>query len=307
MKKAAILVFLLKVSAFTSVSQPILSLLRFNDEWLFHQEDLTIDCKFIRDELTQKLISYRVYFPNSKQIDFEMFRFTDSTFFFIKYDTSYKEISKGLLEIDFKTYDSTITSIPNQNMDPDGSKGIFKDTVVKSYHFKKQRFWRESNASSFTNVGEYKNGKRNGTWAEGKYFYNNYWPIDQFIPTKYENYLEGKLDSSSIKLLNEINWPDLKGKWFFNPDYGDTAIHFYARDSINNKRKNFITFLTESTYQFRCDSKNPIYTYQTTTCIDDWWVKGDRIFLKRGSKVDEFKVISLTRETLVLELASWDK
>lgn len=125
-----------------------------------------IESKYFRADYDYENLYYCSVRKNDKLIA-EYFRHNDTSYLFVKYDSLGNRMQRGLIEFCNEVFDSATVQIPDFILDPNGSKGLFKDTTVYESSYRKNGIWWEKDSIGMIWKGEYKNGLRGGKWQEG--------------------------------------------------------------------------------------------------------------------------------------------
>ncbi len=106
----------------------------------------------------------------------EYYRYDDSNFLYVRYNTTGLKIQVGFLKLSNEVADSFLIQMPDLEKDEDMSKGILKDTIVYQYKYVKYGLWKEVDKTDSTWKGNYVNGLREGEWEKGIYSYDSQVP-----------------------------------------------------------------------------------------------------------------------------------
>ncbi len=256
----------------------------------------TTDIKYNFYSKNDNVISTWILNQKTNKIKGELIKNTDSTFYYFQFDSLGKKTADGILLIDSLNYDTAVFSIPDCAKDPDGSKGIMKDTTLKHYYFVKDNFWREKDSLGYFWKGNYKKGCRVGYWDKGIYKKQG-WAIEyRFVNIARQKYFNGIVDSSSISEFINFPWLKLQGKWY----YLDTARSDPLFLSRQKKSGFFINFISEEKYQWNCTSTRAGNNLKL--CVDSWdSYKGTiNLYLHEGNKPIIYGVIEITDNHLTL-------
>ena len=205
------------------------------------------------------------------------------------------------MKVDKVNFDSTRLEIPDFTKDPDGSKGIMKDTVFYSYHLRKHDFWQEMDSSGFYWLGEYQYGKKVGTWVKGKFYVRDSTLKKRFFRIFSIDYQNGVPDSTTSYYFDSVTFSKLKGLWVYNLS---RRYHSFEKDSVVLPNEEFLSFIDETTYRYNCLRDNPRHSFDYTACTDEWWLENKVLCLRRNSEILKFKIDTLTKNLLVLEPSS---
>lgn len=181
--------------------------------------------KYINKPGTDITISKWFIDPSSNKVVIALFPLPSHSFDYFRFDSLGNTIESGELTDDSLHFDSLEYSKPDWQNDPDGAKGLFKDTLLINYYHVKDGYWKEEDSLGYTWIGNYNKGCREGYWRRGKYL-----RIDSIISEReffvyYRiRYEDGKVDSSSFSNFSNFSWQSVKGKWYLDKMKGDTMV-----------------------------------------------------------------------------------
>lgn len=285
------------VSSIVAFAQPEISPVRFKDEDLLSDIDSTRYIKKVYGGKNDQLFLYRIFNKATDRIEIEFIRESDSTFRFFSYHPTGKEKLTGIALIDPKWFDSLVIQIPDFSKDPDGAIGTMKDTVINEYHLRGIEYWWEHDSTGKYSAGCYGENGKTGYWFSGFYLRNRDYYGSWFVNTKKERYSQGKPVHNSVVEFDRVSWPEIKGKWMYNHNYSDDSIYLFNREIPVSTRSSSITFISETHYKSIRPGHHGGIPY-----TEEWWTKGDRLFLKSKGNTTQYRIISFIGNQLVLEL-----
>lgn len=216
------------------------------------------EVKFIGDQFPfYKIIHCVITNKYSGKIAEEFFRYSDSCFAYIRYDSNQNQIEKGLICINPNRQHNDSILVPDLEKDPDLSKGIMKNFILSGNYFDKKGQWQEVESTLITRRGMYKEGKKTGIWKVGYYQKNPIHPNYTFLNEIFkvectEKYVNGEYDSTYQPDYSFANiWDKLKGRWVFSTFNSLHRIqHVYIKQQPSESMHGIgITFI-DSVYLF---------------------------------------------------------
>ena len=150
---------------------------------------------------------------------------------YMEFDSISNPVAYGTMMIYRKNFKSSAHVLPDWKKDPDGSKGIMRDTIIYRHLLRKQEFWQETDSLGNIWTGEYQYGKRIGSWIKGRYL-----PVAGISTLKYFRilrleYKKNIPDSSTLYYYDSITYSKLKGLWVYRiPNY--SWDHVFDKDSV---------------------------------------------------------------------------
>jgi hypothetical protein len=277
----------------------------FNNQ-IFHWDSICdIKNKTFFSLERKALIDYYYTVTTDNKIIAEVFRYDDSSYFLIKYDSSGKhEIQSGLVKLCNEVFQNYTLQIPNWNADPDGSKGIMKDTIIADYSYRKHGSWKEVDTIGLSWRGSYTKGLREGLWRAGYNNTNPHFPID--IGDVYDlnfrtifscMYLHGKVIDG---FQNPVFWPVLKGSWSMDQIFNKGVEVLELKPSSPERcQYNFVDSSHVIVYQFIYDSKRK--KSERKQVKTSWRQSEDCIEIKEQGTLNKYKLLKLESKRLILQ------
>ncbi len=284
-----------------SFSQTQIDSMPFNDEYLGYYSNDSQALFILKDPITSKLLIYRVNNSSTNRTSYEFIRKSDSSFMYMEFDSISNPIAYGTMMIDRKNFKSSAHVLPDWKKDPDGSKGIMKDTIIYTHFLRKQEFWQETDSLGNIWTGEYQYGKRTGPWIKGRYL-----PVAGKSTLKYFRilrleYKENIPDFISAYYFDSITPSKMKGLWVYDLSNSSTWAHVFNKDSVHLANEEFLNFTTEKIYQYNCLRDKPKHSFDYTVCSGEWWLDHNRLYLKRGSELLKFEITTITDRRFALK------
>lgn len=222
-----------------------------------------------------KTIRFIIKPKSSNRVQEEFIRYNDTSFIYLQYDSSGKNITKGLLSLNKNRVRYDTILVPDLTKDPDLSKGIMKEEYLSYCFFDKTGYWREHKGHDTASQGLYVKGKRQGIWKNGRDILQQTFGFDRYI----------------FVVDDLTNYTDTGTTMHFKQDLSDPVLQkLLAQKWDMNERNSSRTnrHYTRSKEQFKHpDLRNPFrYT-------------GDGI-VKVGNK--DFKIVYISETELYLQL-----
>ena len=249
-------------------------------------------------------ISYYYSVKHHNNLVSEYFRHDDTSYLFVRYDTSGRRLQRGLIKLCNEVFDSTVFQIPDYKSDSDGSKGLTKDSLFYSTSYRKNGIWWEKDSTGMIWKGLYKNGIRDGEWKEGTQVCCNEMPerlndisydlLRPFIKHFYKDDIEIE------QYKDSLFWPRLKGGWVQQGRLNPTTV-FWIRDEkrpgIKFKSENFITISRLPLNAMR------LKKYNAREKVNAVWRKnGDLIEITENDKKSIFKILKMDSNELIVRV-----
>jgi hypothetical protein len=156
-----------------------------------------VESKYFRADYDYENLYY-CSVKNKNKLFAEYFRHNNTAYLFVKYDSLGNRVQRGLIKFCNEVFDSTTVQIPDFILDPDGNKGVFKDTSLYENSYRKNGIWWEKDSVGMVWRGKYINGIREGVWEKGTLICCNEMPekinnalFDLFRPIKRYIYEKG--------------------------------------------------------------------------------------------------------------------
>jgi len=183
---------------------------------------------------------------------------------------------------------------PDSKRDPNGKRGIMKDTTIyeEIERFKRTGYWMEVDSEGLVWTGIYKNEKRHLDWFKG-YFYI---PAKDSSKTEYEINIrpfESYYYKNGIQTKGKPDslWPLLKGRWSSKDYFGDDSVIDFIRERWGGIRLSFVS-------QDSMTMASGVDTF--TQCR--WEQNGDQIIWLSAAGTITFHVVKLDKDNLILSL-----
>jgi len=278
------------ISTLSGFAQPDLSLVHFEGS-TYNSYDRRA---YVRNN--GPLFHYQIINKSSDRPELELVRESDSSYYFIKYFPSGKSKLQGFLNIKLDLYYTPF--IPDFTKDPDGSKGIGKDTVLSVFESGMLSYGWEYDSTGGITAGFRFDHDKTGVWYSGFLLKSRINEGSYFVRTNAKRYINIIQPPDSAVELNSITWPNIKGTWIANQEFSNDSLLLYHRGSWEDSDCS-IEFKSEKKYYIRNS-----YIHGVPKGFHDWWTIGDRLFLKVGKSTHEYKIISFTGPELVIQLIS---
>lgn len=212
------------------------------------------------------LVKKTVYSKRTNNMVVEIIRISDSSVAYIRYDTKRNVIEKGIVKSnkEEKPHIDFWIQIPDMANDPDGFKGLTKDTVSESIPPSiKVGYWVEEEsvpiysksgahtAMKYMAAGYYENGERFGKWEFGVPYHQMKGDPEDLLQTQFIGkyiFYGGRKDSTLPAISREAF--NLSGKWYVKAIFSMDSILLCRNSFLSGNQGFFLDFYTTHSFIF---------------------------------------------------------
>lgn len=258
-----------------------------------------IESKYFRADYDYENFYYCSVKKKDKLIA-EYFRHNDTSFLFVKFDTSGSRLQRGLIKYCNEIFDSAVVQIPDLDKDPNGSKQVFKDTTIYDNSYRKEGIWWEKDSLGMIWKGEYKKGLREGKWREGIEVCCNETSnrtndvlFDLLRPYITHLFVKGK----EIPLYKDSTfWPKIRGNWYYHHDLKPNRMVFEKIEESND-----LVFINHNKASIKKSVCNKFGFTKTESSFIKWSQKEDILAFFIEEKNVQFCVVRLDDFYMILQ------
>jgi hypothetical protein len=247
------------------------------------------------------LVKKSIYSKRTHKLEEEFLKMSDTTAVYIRYGEKLNPIEKGMLKsnTDSLLHIEMAEQIPDMTNDPDGSKGLTKDTIVADipgtirYGYWVEEEWitdygKSGSASKklYMKAGYYKEGERYGDWEFGQPYFQKNGDSEIVIQTAFVGNYDGlqhrkndPLPAAPRELLGYT------GNWYIMKKSSIDSLFLTRNQPTGDQGWNKINFYSTHSYRWEYEDRAP-----ANHSGGDWTIKNDTLIINNQGSRMQYKI-----------------